>query len=183
MLSRVAPAAMIFVPCKDGISHNEAEYSSKEQCAAGAQVLLQAVLDYDRQLAERHENTPQPPLRARSAIAISAVPPNSMLMPTRRPMAQAAVLGRSGDNHRRQNQVDDAAHQHPAPLTGQLALVIERKHDRGDALDDEEDDQQQRERDRAADRLHQQPAADHDAEHRRHRATTRSRAPGASRMW
>jgi beta-ureidopropionase / N-carbamoyl-L-amino-acid hydrolase len=52
-LARVAPAAMIFVPCKDGISHNEAEYSSKEQCAAGAQVLLQAVLDYDRRLAER----------------------------------------------------------------------------------------------------------------------------------
>jgi beta-ureidopropionase / N-carbamoyl-L-amino-acid hydrolase len=51
--SRVAPASMIFVPCKNGISHNEAEYSSKEQCAAGAQVLLQAVLDYDRQLAER----------------------------------------------------------------------------------------------------------------------------------
>jgi beta-ureidopropionase / N-carbamoyl-L-amino-acid hydrolase len=52
-ISRVAPTAMIFVPCKEGISHNEAEYSSKEQCAAGAQVLLQAVLDYDRQLAER----------------------------------------------------------------------------------------------------------------------------------
>jgi beta-ureidopropionase / N-carbamoyl-L-amino-acid hydrolase len=52
-VSRVAPTAMIFVPCKDGISHNEAEYSSKQQCAAGAQVLLQAVLDYDRQLAER----------------------------------------------------------------------------------------------------------------------------------
>jgi N-carbamoyl-L-amino-acid hydrolase len=52
-VSRVAPTAMIFVPCKDGISHNEAEFSSKEQCAAGAQVLLQAVLDYDRQLAER----------------------------------------------------------------------------------------------------------------------------------
>ncbi|HWC93883.1 MAG TPA: hydantoinase/carbamoylase family amidase, partial [Pseudolabrys sp.] len=52
-VSRVAPAAMIFVPCKDGISHNEAEFSSKEQCAAGAQVLLQAVLDYDRRLAER----------------------------------------------------------------------------------------------------------------------------------
>jgi N-carbamoyl-L-amino-acid hydrolase len=31
---------MIFVPCNDGISHNEAEYSSKEQCAAGAQVLF-----------------------------------------------------------------------------------------------------------------------------------------------
>jgi N-carbamoyl-L-amino-acid hydrolase len=53
-VSRVAPTAMIFVPCRDGISHNEAEYTSKEQCAAGAQVLLQAVLDYDRTLAERH---------------------------------------------------------------------------------------------------------------------------------
>jgi beta-ureidopropionase / N-carbamoyl-L-amino-acid hydrolase len=52
-ISRVAPAAMIFVPCRGGISHNEAEFSSKEQCAKGAQVLLQAVLDYDRQLAER----------------------------------------------------------------------------------------------------------------------------------
>jgi N-carbamoyl-L-amino-acid hydrolase len=53
-ISRVAPSSMIFVPCKDGISHNEAEYSSKEQCAAGAQVLLQTVLEYDRRLAERH---------------------------------------------------------------------------------------------------------------------------------
>jgi N-carbamoyl-L-amino-acid hydrolase len=52
-VARVAPASMIFVPCKDGISHNEAEYSSKEQCAAGAQVLLQAVLEFDRRLAER----------------------------------------------------------------------------------------------------------------------------------
>ena len=53
-VARVAPSAMVFVPCKDGISHNEAEYSSKEQCAAGAQVLLQAVLDYDRRLAEQY---------------------------------------------------------------------------------------------------------------------------------
>ena len=52
-VARVAPASMIFVPCMDGISHNEAEYSSKEQCAAGAQVLLQAVLEFDRKLAER----------------------------------------------------------------------------------------------------------------------------------
>jgi len=52
-VSRVAPAAMIFVPCRGGISHNEAEFTSKEQCAKGAQVLLQAVLDYDRKLAER----------------------------------------------------------------------------------------------------------------------------------
>ncbi len=52
-VSRVAPSAMIFVPCRGGISHNEAEFTAKEQCAAGAQVLLQAVLDYDRVLAER----------------------------------------------------------------------------------------------------------------------------------
>jgi N-carbamoyl-L-amino-acid hydrolase len=56
-VSRVAPTAMIFVPCHGGVSHNEAEFSSKEQCAAGAQVLLQAVLDYDRKLAERHRAT------------------------------------------------------------------------------------------------------------------------------
>jgi N-carbamoyl-L-amino-acid hydrolase len=53
-VARVAPTAMIFVPCRGGISHNEAEYTSKEQCATGAQVLLQAVLDYDRMLAERY---------------------------------------------------------------------------------------------------------------------------------
>jgi N-carbamoyl-L-amino-acid hydrolase len=53
-VARVAPTAMIFVPCRGGISHNEAEFTSKEQCAAGAQALLQAVLDYDRMLAERH---------------------------------------------------------------------------------------------------------------------------------
>jgi N-carbamoyl-L-amino-acid hydrolase len=54
-IARIAPAAMIFVPCEGGISHNEAEFTSKEQCAAGAQVLLHAVLDYDRTLAERTE--------------------------------------------------------------------------------------------------------------------------------
>jgi beta-ureidopropionase / N-carbamoyl-L-amino-acid hydrolase len=52
-VSRVAPSAMIFVPCRGGISHNEAEYASPEHCAAGAQVLLQAVLSYDRLLQER----------------------------------------------------------------------------------------------------------------------------------
>jgi N-carbamoyl-L-amino-acid hydrolase len=52
-VSRVAPTAMVFVPCRGGISHNEAEFTAKEQCAAGAQVLLQAVLDYDRKFAER----------------------------------------------------------------------------------------------------------------------------------
>jgi beta-ureidopropionase / N-carbamoyl-L-amino-acid hydrolase len=43
-MARVAPTAMIFVPCRDGISHNEAEYASPEACEDGANVLLHAVL-------------------------------------------------------------------------------------------------------------------------------------------
>src|SRR5215472_2580304 len=43
-----------------------------------------------------------------------------------------------------QDQVDNAACQHPTPSPGELALVIEREHDRGDALDDEKRDQDQR---------------------------------------
>ncbi len=38
------PAAMIFVPCKDGVSHNELEDATKADCAAGANVLLHTVL-------------------------------------------------------------------------------------------------------------------------------------------
>jgi N-carbamoyl-L-amino-acid hydrolase len=47
-VSRVAPTTMIFVPCAGGISHNEAESTSFDECAAGAQVLLNAVLEFDR---------------------------------------------------------------------------------------------------------------------------------------
>jgi N-carbamoyl-L-amino-acid hydrolase len=43
-MARVVPTAMIFVPCKEGISHNEAEYASPEACADGADVLLHAAL-------------------------------------------------------------------------------------------------------------------------------------------
>jgi N-carbamoyl-L-amino-acid hydrolase len=49
-LSRVTPSAMIFVPCKDGLSHNEAESCTREDCAAGAQVLLEAALTLDARL-------------------------------------------------------------------------------------------------------------------------------------
>ena len=52
-IARVAPTTMIFVPSRGGISHNEAEWTSPEQCAAGAQVLLNAVLEYDRRLESR----------------------------------------------------------------------------------------------------------------------------------
>lgn len=43
-VSRAAPTAMIFIPCRDGISHNEAEYATPEQCALGTQVLCDALL-------------------------------------------------------------------------------------------------------------------------------------------
>jgi N-carbamoyl-L-amino-acid hydrolase len=49
-MSRITPSAMIFVPCKDGLSHNEAESATLEHCAAGAQVLLEAALTLDAKL-------------------------------------------------------------------------------------------------------------------------------------
>jgi beta-ureidopropionase / N-carbamoyl-L-amino-acid hydrolase len=44
MLARVCPAAMIFTPSAGGLSHNIAEYTSPEDVAAGANVLLQTLL-------------------------------------------------------------------------------------------------------------------------------------------
>jgi N-carbamoyl-L-amino-acid hydrolase len=43
--ARVAPATMVMCPCVNGLSHNEAEDISKEWAAAGADVLLRAVLE------------------------------------------------------------------------------------------------------------------------------------------
>jgi N-carbamoyl-L-amino-acid hydrolase len=44
-VNRVAPTAMVMCPCVDGLSHNEDEDISKEWAAAGADVLLHAVLE------------------------------------------------------------------------------------------------------------------------------------------
>jgi N-carbamoyl-L-amino-acid hydrolase len=44
-VSSVAPTSMIFIPCENGLSHNEAEYATPEHLAAGADVLLGAMLD------------------------------------------------------------------------------------------------------------------------------------------
>ena len=44
-VSRVAPTAMIFTPCERGISHNERESCTLEDCAPGVNVLLHAVLE------------------------------------------------------------------------------------------------------------------------------------------
>jgi N-carbamoyl-L-amino-acid hydrolase len=44
-MARVAPTAMIFVPCVGGISHNEIEDAKPEDLAMGCAVLLNAVLE------------------------------------------------------------------------------------------------------------------------------------------
>ncbi len=44
-ISRVAPAAMVFVPCEGGISHNEIENAKQEDIAAGCSVLLRAMVE------------------------------------------------------------------------------------------------------------------------------------------
>lgn len=43
-VSRIAPTAMIFVPCREGISHNAREYVEPEFCVLGAEVLLHSTL-------------------------------------------------------------------------------------------------------------------------------------------
>ena len=43
-LSQIAPVGMIFIPCKNGISHNELETITDSQAEIGAQILLHSVL-------------------------------------------------------------------------------------------------------------------------------------------
>jgi N-carbamoyl-L-amino-acid hydrolase len=43
-VANIAPVAMIFVPSVDGISHSPEEYSTPQDCANGAQVLLELLL-------------------------------------------------------------------------------------------------------------------------------------------
>ncbi|HVE18300.1 MAG TPA: Zn-dependent hydrolase [Ilumatobacteraceae bacterium] len=45
MLARVCPTSMVFVPSVNGLSHNIAEYTTPADIEAGANVLLQVVLD------------------------------------------------------------------------------------------------------------------------------------------
>lgn len=48
-VSYMIPTTMIFVPSKDGHSHCEPEYTSPEQCTAGASVMLNALLKADKE--------------------------------------------------------------------------------------------------------------------------------------
>ncbi len=44
MISRISPAAMIFVPSRDGISHNAAEWTDPEQLGYGSNALLNTIV-------------------------------------------------------------------------------------------------------------------------------------------
>jgi len=55
MLARVCPTGMIFVPSHRGLSHNPAEYTAPADLAAGADVLLQVMID----LASREGDIPE----------------------------------------------------------------------------------------------------------------------------
>ncbi|EOD45865.1 putative n-carbamoyl-l-amino acid protein [Neofusicoccum parvum UCRNP2] len=50
----VVPTAMVFTPCRDGISHSPLEYASPENCSVGAQTVLGAVLKYDEILRKKY---------------------------------------------------------------------------------------------------------------------------------
>jgi len=44
-MAKLASSGMIFIPCKDGISHNEIEDAKPEHITAGCNVLLHAMLE------------------------------------------------------------------------------------------------------------------------------------------
>ena len=50
-ISRVAPAAMVFIPCKDGRSHTPEEWATAEALTTGTELLLEAILQVDRTTA------------------------------------------------------------------------------------------------------------------------------------
>ncbi|RDW94568.1 amidase-6 [Coleophoma crateriformis] len=52
----VCPTAMVFTPCRDGISHSPLEYASPENCSIGAQTILGAVLRYDEKLRKKYSS-------------------------------------------------------------------------------------------------------------------------------
>jgi hydantoinase/carbamoylase family amidase len=59
--SKRCPTSMIFVPCREGVSHNPREFCKEEDCAMGAQVLLQSVVRFDRLRDERRVSWKQEP--------------------------------------------------------------------------------------------------------------------------
>lgn len=52
-MSRICKSAMVFVPCRGGKSHAPEEWSDREQIAAGAAVIVQAVKALDKSLQQK----------------------------------------------------------------------------------------------------------------------------------
>ena len=52
-MARIAPTGMLFVPSVDGISHSPKEFTSKQDMANGANVLLHTVLRIDQGAVEQ----------------------------------------------------------------------------------------------------------------------------------
>jgi N-carbamoyl-L-amino-acid hydrolase len=50
-VARIAPAAMVFIPCRDGKSHAPEEWAEPDALAAGTAVIAEAVLRFDRMQA------------------------------------------------------------------------------------------------------------------------------------
>ena len=51
-IARIAPAAMIFVPCREGRSHCPEEWAETDDIALGAEVMAEAILAFDAQQGE-----------------------------------------------------------------------------------------------------------------------------------
>ena len=47
-IEEIAPAGMIFIPSRQGISHSPKEFSTASDMANGANVLLQTILKIDK---------------------------------------------------------------------------------------------------------------------------------------
>jgi N-carbamoyl-L-amino-acid hydrolase len=50
-LSRIAPTAMLFIPCRNGVSHRPDEYTSPEAIAAGVAVLAETLRELSEDLS------------------------------------------------------------------------------------------------------------------------------------
>ncbi|HEX2335258.1 MAG TPA: M20/M25/M40 family metallo-hydrolase, partial [Hyphomicrobiaceae bacterium] len=53
IMAKLCPAGMIFLRCKDGVSHNPAESITTEDADLGVRVLLEATRRLDRRLSGR----------------------------------------------------------------------------------------------------------------------------------
>jgi N-carbamoyl-L-amino-acid hydrolase len=52
-MADIVPSGMVFTPCKDGISHNEIESTTAEECEAGCNVLLHAMIEASNNMQPR----------------------------------------------------------------------------------------------------------------------------------